>query len=374
VSGAAQRACRARRAAAVVALALASFAVQSRAQPPPPGIAPRVPPASDLESPRPEARGPRPSERLILLFSAPPAEPLAGRLEAELVAAGLVPRRVAIPPAPPFGDLVGLAAEARAQGAIRVEADASGAEVWITDETTGRARLRQSLSAEASPGIVPVIALRTVEFLRASLLPAEAPPAPSARPAAVFAPAEPPAPFAASRWPVRGWLAPAWIASPGGLDGALSGAGGASLRLGAHLGLEALALVPVSAARVAAPEGETRVEAYLAGAGLQLRTSTGRVTADLGAGALAALVRATGTPTGAFVGATDSMGGVAPYVRGGLALGLTPWLALRADVLLGMLAPQATVGVVGNDLVTRDAASWGRPFGALLLGLQGGGS
>jgi hypothetical protein len=290
------------------------------------------------------------------------------------VAAGLVPRRVAIPAAPPFGDLVGLAAEARAQGAIRVEPDATGAEVWITDEATGRARLRQSLSAEASPGIIPVIALRTVEFLRASLLPAEAPPARPAPPAAVVAPAAPPPPFEPSRSPLRGWLAPAWVASPGGVDGALSVAGGASLRLGAHLGLEALALLPVAAARVTAPEGETRVQAYLAGAGAQLRGSTGRWTADLGAGALAALVRATGTPSGAFVGATDSMGAVAPYARGGLALGLAPWLALRADVLVGVLAPRATVGVVGNDLVTRDAASWGRPFGALLLGLQGGGS
>src|SRR6185295_6366568 len=113
-----------------------------------------------------------------------------GRLEAELVAAGLVPRRVMIPAAPPYGDLAGIAAAGRAEGAIRVEPDASGAEVWLTDRATGQAGLRQSLSAAPSPAMVPVIALRTVEFLRASLLPAEAPPLPAA-PLLVAAPAEP---------------------------------------------------------------------------------------------------------------------------------------------------------------------------------------
>jgi hypothetical protein len=42
------------------------------------------------------AAPPATGDHVVMLFAPPASEPLAGRLEAELVAAGLAPRRVAI--------------------------------------------------------------------------------------------------------------------------------------------------------------------------------------------------------------------------------------------------------------------------------------
>jgi hypothetical protein len=283
---------------------------------------------------------------------------------------------VTIAPAAPFEELAGIVSAARAEGAIRVAPDATGAEVWIAEPATGRTLLRQSLSADASPAMISVIALRTVEFLRASLLPAEAPPPPprpAPAPAVVAAPPEPP--YAPSRSRVRFSLAPAWLASPGGVSRTISAAAAVAVRLGPHFGLEALALVPVSSGSVGVMDlGETRVSVYFAGAGAQLRGSAGRWTGDLGAGALAALVVAAGTPSDpGATGTTARMAAVAPYARGGVAFGLTPWVALRADVLVGALVPRPIVSVE-RGTASSDAGSWGRPFGALFVGVQGGGS
>jgi hypothetical protein len=78
-------------------------------------------------------------------------------------------------------------------------------------------------------------------------------------------------------------------------------------------------------------------------------------------------VRATGTSTTGFVGATAELRGAALYARAGATYDLGARLALRADLLVGDLIPRAVIQLGG-----REAATWGRPFGAALLGLEAG--
>jgi hypothetical protein len=308
----------------------------------------------------------------VILFAAADAEPLAARIEAELVAAGLPPRRVTIAGEASPEELAAIVEAAHAEGAIRVE-DAASAEVWIVDPATGRTRLRQSLAAEPSPAITAVIALRTVEFLRASLLPAPPPRAPaSPAPAAPAAPvavalATPP-PAAAPPRRLRVGLAPAVIASAGGVGAGLSGALTISVPVAARFGVEALGVLPLRPGSLETSEGTSQLSATMGGAGAWLRAAAGgRWSSDVGVGALAAVVRVTGAARAPYVGESHRATGAVPYLRAGASLGLASWLALRADVIVGALLPRVVVESGG-----RDAASWGRPLGAVLLGLQGG--
>jgi hypothetical protein len=302
----------------------------------------------------------------VILFSTPEGEGLAGRIEAELVSAGLAPRRVAIVATTPFEELVAIATAAKAAGAVRVNPDGAGAEMWIADAATGRVELRQSLSADGSPAMASVIAVRTAEFLRVSLLPAiPAPPAVAVRAPTVSAtPA--PAP-ARARVLLRLALAPAYLVSAGGVGAGVSTAGLIAVQ-GRHFGVEGLVAVPLAAGRLDTKEGLTRVSATMAGAGARARWAMGpSVEGDAAVGALAAHVRAVGTANAPFMSSTGALTGVALYARAGAAYDLTTWLALRADVLVGDLVPRAVIRSGASD-----AATWGRPFGAALLGLEAG--
>jgi len=302
----------------------------------------------------------------VMLFSTPEAESLAGRIEAELVAAGLAPRRVPVAAATRFEDLAALTMAEHAAGAVRVDPDGTGAEMWIADPATGRVQLRQSLSADGSLAMASVIAVRTAEFLRVSLLPPAPPPRvspPVAPPPVVTAvpTARPP------RTLLRLAVAPAWLESAGGVGAALSLAAVIAVQ-GRRLGAEALVLAPVTAGRFDAPEGSTRVHVTLAGVGARARWATGAPwKGDAAVGAAGALVRAEGVPAVGFTGAVKELRGAAFYARVGASYDLAPWLALRLDAILADLTPRAVIGV--DD---RTPATWGRPFGAALLGLEAG--
>jgi hypothetical protein len=298
----------------------------------------------------------------VILFSTPAAESLAGRIEAELVSAGLAPRRVAIVATTDFDELVAIATAAKAAGAVRVNPDGAGAEMWISDAATGRVELRQSLSADGSPAMASVIAVRTAEFLRVSLLPAIPPPPLVAVRAPSVSAAPAPAP-AAARALLRLALAPATLVSAGGVGAGVSTAALLAVQ-GRRFGVEGLFVVPLAAGRLDTKEGLTRVSATMAGAGARARWIMGpSFTGDAAVGVLAAHLRATGTP----VSGAGELTGAALYARAGAAYDLTTWLALRADVLVGDLIPRAVIRSGSSNVAT-----WGRPFGAALLGLEAG--
>jgi hypothetical protein len=110
----------------------------------------------------------RPSTKVVLFTPAQP-DPLVARLEAELAAVGIAVRRVTLPPDSQLDAVITREIGAGASAAIRIIPRSRGTDVW-TGDTTARVLSRRSLKADTSDAALSVIALRTVEFLRASLL------------------------------------------------------------------------------------------------------------------------------------------------------------------------------------------------------------
>jgi hypothetical protein len=345
-------------------------------------------PAAAPATPAPAAPA-TPAAPLVLVFTPAAADPLAGRLEAELVALGMSVRRIVVADEMTFVELVPAVAAQHARGAIRVLAGGFGAEVWIPDPATGRSVLRQSLSSESTEGMESVIVLRTVEFLRASLLPsgvsatpATAPasssgsssaPSPGSSPAGVTAnPSGPTSPGSRSSPRLRFTAAPAVVVSPGGVGASPSTALAINFRIGRRLGIEAVGLLPVASPHLDTAAGSIRISIALVGAGAYARwTLSERWSWELAAGACAISVQTEGIPRGPYLGYSDGAVGLAPYARAGAALALTSWLSLRADLMAGSLL-RRTVITVSEQGTSQDIATWGRPFATALIGLQAG--
>lgn len=103
----------------------------------------------------------------VVLFTPAGSDPLVARLEAELLAVGIAVQKVVTPVDGQVETAVSRAIAAGASAAIRVIPRARGVDVW-TGDTTARMSRRRSVASESSD--LSVIALRTVEFLRATLL------------------------------------------------------------------------------------------------------------------------------------------------------------------------------------------------------------
>jgi len=293
--------------------------------------------------------------RTVLLLAGRDTEPLAGRLAAELLAVGLDVQREE-PAADVAPDPVAIALRVRARAAVWVPPGTAAAEVWIIDREAARATLRQSITAEGDE-MAPLVALRTAEFLRASLLglpPAQPAPAPRPVPPVLSTP-----PVAevmrAPRLSVA--LGAGVTASPGGVGVLPSIAAVVRAPLHGPLGAEALGLLSVAPAHT--PRSSVMIS--LAGGGLSLRLMNGRrAVLDAGAGALGVFVHvdSPGSPT-AVVGAL--------YGRVGGGLAFRPWLGLRLDAIVGGAIARPSFLTAGS---TETYASWGRPFTTGMLNLE----
>jgi hypothetical protein len=110
-----------------------------------------------------------PPSTKVVLFTPSSSDPLVARLEAELAAVGISVRRLPMPPDSQLDSVVTTGIASGASAVIRVIPRSRGTEVW-TGDTTARVLRRRSVGADTSDAALSVIALRTVEFLRASLL------------------------------------------------------------------------------------------------------------------------------------------------------------------------------------------------------------
>jgi hypothetical protein len=270
---------------------------------------------------------------------------------------------------------------ARARGAIRVSGGAFGAEVWIPDPETGRAALRQALSSESRQGMESVIIPRTVEFLRASLLPAAAgaPPTPSVEPVQALPPpppaasvaTEPAAPRPAGAPRLRIAAGSAVVASAGGVGAFPVAALSVGLRVTRRAGIEATALLPLWSPQLDTTAGTIRVSLTLAGLGAYATLfDRPRWSLEAAAGALAIAARTNGDARGANLGTNESMLSIAPYARAGATLKLTSWLSARADLIGGSTIIRVVISVADSSNENHRIATWGRPFGTGLLSLQ----
>lgn len=306
----------------------------------------------------------------VTVYSPPSGEALAGRLQAELYAVGIEARMVPIAEEATTGE-PGARDEARA--VIRIAPGGNGTEVWVADPG-GAGTLRQSL-VSTSRTMAAVVALRTMEFLRASLLPepqtarrpALAAPLPprSQVSALIVASPQPSEPLAESS--LRISIGPALVMSPGGL----SAMGAASMRVAWNphrvFGAELLGVVALTSAQVDTSEGSSHFWSALAGAGgTAVLPVTSRVELDAGAGMFGMMARARGEANQSYLGGSASTYAAAGYGRLGVTARATDHLGVRADALAGFTVQRLLVSVVPRG----DVADWGRPLVAATLSLQ----
>jgi len=304
----------------------------------------------------------------IALLAAVPGDPLAGRIEAELRAVGFQVTRSLIPPGLPIDRVVD---DALAAGApATVIADGRRTDVWIGADGAARVGLHQELEVDRAAGAgsdpQSVLALRTVEFVRISLGVATPPAAPPAAPPAPPPPATPlPRPEGRARSTALGVSSGVLVAA-GGVGPFV--VVGASLRvpLVRRFGLELCGYAPLNESPQSDPSGTARTAVWLAGGGAFVAWDGGRrLSGEVGAGALAAVVRSTGDPAAGDVGTTDQAVGMVLYGRAAGRLRLGQAWALGLDLLSGGTVVRPVVSLANHDV-----AAWGHLLVAGLAGVD----
>jgi len=347
----------------------------------------------------------------VVLFTPAVSDPLVARLEAELAAVGIQVRKVNLPPERQLESTVTREIASGASAAIRVIPRSRGADVW-TGDATARVLRRQTTGVGTAD--LSLIALQTVEFLRATLLGAgegstrvaSVPPepqaakaaAPTAAPAVTEAPPparEEPPPQTVDRRPSQGTTEPApaaatapdkrerlpeWgltappelsaseplnleisagpavMASPGGVPLVASVAAIGRAHVSGQAGIELMAVLPLSAGHLSNPEGTVAVKTALFGGAIAFHLPTPRrLRADAAFGASALMFRtdgagATGPGTAPTVGSVETAWKFAGHARLGGGVDLNRWLCLRADVIGGVTARTT----IGYDVTTID--------------------
>jgi hypothetical protein len=296
----------------------------------------------------------------VVLLAVTDDDPLAARLTGELEALGLDVTRKQIDPTLHIEEMVRVALAGGARGVV--VADGRRTEFWVAEEGSDRIAMRQELETEVSPTMESVLSLRTVEFLRVSLGlagHAVAPP-PVERP-------PPPKPEETDQRVAFSLHAGA-VGSTGELSPFATVGAAFRARVAGPVALELRGLAPLGSQELRGP-GPIDTTVWLAGGGLVLAPRTAaRVGFDVGAGALAAVVRAAGTANLAFTGHVDYAIGVAVYGRVACRVRLSPSWALRVDFLGGTTAPQRPIVAArrGGD----DVATWGLGFVSGLAGIE----
>jgi hypothetical protein len=327
----------------------------------------------------------------VVLLGTAEDEPLSGRIAAELRSLGFaVDIRVIA------GDKSGIdlgvesALREGARAAVRVDAATGRTEVSIPDPVTGEVTLKQVLEGPPAAALAPVLAVRTVEFVRAMLLGprneelrrnrVEGAAPETSRPAAEAVVAEIGAASGAvsiAASPVLGLtLDSGAIFTPGGLDTEIAIGVVARLRLFRRVGVELMGFTPLTTNRIdgtPVPSG-TQISAstWLAGAGLFARQPLGsRVGLEVAAGAMIALLQVSGTApqSSGLTGVTDWTVGGSVYGRLGADLAIAHNLALRLDLLGGGAFREAKLALGVSDPSSRRTA-WARSFGAALGGVE----
>jgi hypothetical protein len=299
----------------------------------------------------------------VTLLSPTAEDPLAGRLEAELHTIGVDVARDVLSPAGGIEEQVHVALAGGARAVV--VADGHRTEVWIAQRGSDRVGLRQELEVDETSGLQAVLALRTVEFLRISLgLVTEPNIVPLAAPPVVAT--APPAP-APKRWLSADASSGVLAASGGGGTIAIAGIA-VRAQLWGMLGAEICLYAPLTEAELANANGAAQTSVWMAGGGVLLAPRPeGRVSVEVAAGSLAAVVRSRGVAFPATGGslATDQATRAAVYGRGAARLRLAPRLSLRLDLFGGAVIKPPSITFVETTVAT-----WGPAFAAGVGGAE----
>lgn len=308
------------------------------------------------------------SSKTVVMVVAPSALPLAQRLRQEIESLGLAVKWLPSERA----QLPSLEQEAKSAGAvasIRI-APMGGSDVDMTifDRATGKTVSWKLVAASSTdPAAGELIATRSVELLRASLLQMAARPEPAEAPPGPERPSTPPAELsheAAENLSLS--LGPAMLYSTDFRPGAhvLSGLTWMPF---ARVGVSASALVPVVPQRLARPEGAVdlygsfyRLGGVLEATGPQAPVSL-RLTVAAGLGRLSLR----GQPSPDYQGVTESRWVACPTLGVTARFALASHLRLFVDGSGSIAFPKTVIRMAG-----REATEWGRPALSAALGLE----
>jgi hypothetical protein len=305
-----------------------------------------------------------------------PGDRFGLRLVAELESLGF--RAEILDPSAEPASRASLEAAARRAGAIaaiRAVPSERGVEVWIADRVTGKTVLRDLANDRGTPELDDALALRVVELLRASLLEValplpsrgEVPATPEIR-EKIGVP-EQGALEHGSPPTLRFSLAPGMLLSPGGFGASASLDLGLAWMPSEHVGVFALAAIPLTSGRIEGSQGSADLRILLAGGGARFlftkRESSWSPTVDLGV--MAVSLRSTGTANPGFIASAPSALTAAPFARLGLAFALTRVFRLRADVLAGVVAQGVSIQFAQHEIAT-----WGKPLVLASVGVDFG--
>ena len=171
------------------------------------------------------------------------------------------------------------------------------------------------------------------------------------------------------RAPLEIWLqvAAGSALGSGGLGGDAVSSLGARLEPSEHWSVTGLAILPLSAQKVANSQGSATVDAHVFGAMLGLtptRLQTLEFDFGLGGGAVLTEMRGVATAAGEEGRSRSVWAGVG-LVQISVAWRVSRWLRLRAATMAGEAGPRPTVLFDGEAV-----AAWGRPFALATLGVE----
>jgi hypothetical protein len=268
---------------------------------------------------------------------------------------------------------------ARAVGAfaaVRLVPSVQGAEVWVADRVTGKTLLREVVVGPHQAAD-EVVAIRTVELLRVSLLELKMPerragevaPTPQVHqlvPPVAATPAPPPSlarePSGQGLWLRFG---PAVATSPGGIGATAHGLVGVRWSTPSAFDWDAFALAPTVPVTVQHVSGSASILVGMLGTGIDVRLTESDWRTRVGAGAALIAMTMIGSAEPQYGARTETVLSGAPLLRFGIQRRLASKLFLGADVFGGVAMPRPVVVFAGQPV-----ASWGRPFAAAALTLD----
>ena len=313
------------------------------------------------------ARASQAEPRTVVIMAETHTEAVSQRLRQEIEALGF---QVEVQPeTAPLRSLEAIAEEAGAMAVIRVKSLlAGGVEMTVLDRVTGKTVHRElARASESNPADRELVATRTVELFRASLMELSAdhptrgavtasPPVQAlvqrdqqqrARRAGTLSLAVGPALLLMPEWrpSAQLWIAASWLSRSG-------------------FGVNAVAFATLSAAHVAGAEGETDLTTgiYRLGASWAVRPESCVFCARFSAGWSLMTLRLRGTANPPYVATQAERVVWAPWLSASGQLHLSAHLALLVEVSGALALPTETVRFAG-----REVANFANP--ALLVAL-----
>ena len=272
---------------------------------------------------------------------------------------------------------VGLEAQARGLGAIaavRVSAISGGqVDMTIVDRATGKTvNRRLSVDKNADPAATELVAIRTIELLRASLLELQATHPQRGEVAAPgrlkeivaesYRPAELPAAAvqvrAPGRYPVSNvsLLVGGDVTFTRGWSGGWGLGFGASARLARSLALEGMAQVPLSAMKRTGVGGEVSLNLALGRAGLRFMTTQEPLRFGCSMGGMLVHLSSSAEALPAYAAHSENLTAAGPYAAVFVAVGVHRAITLRFEQSEAYLLPDTIVRFAGVP-----TASFARP-------------